>query len=142
MVDALFDLHTIESRLAQLDEERAALLTLKKIYSGGTASMKGARAAAPSSPSLFESDEATEHVSRMVGKVPPPRTSGNGTTEAILNVVGNRPNGIEGKELVRLVLNQIDAKATNPRRNVRNIIRYVEKSGRIKQDRGLYYLGE
>lgn len=126
----------LRARLRELDREREALTALLDIYGGNDSpdttgtpvrSHNGARA----------NGIAGANTSFSRRKPPTPATA-NGSTEAILAVVRERP-GITISDLISQALDRIDAQAADPRKNMGTIVRYQLKAGRLQKRGEGYY---
>lgn len=121
-------LSDIDARLSDLDEERAALMALRKLY-------------APEPEPVQQPPKKPPSTSRKTAL--PPLIVPTGATPAILKTVTEHP-GIRLGDLIDAVLKKVPpTNQASPRKNIANIIAQQVKRGRIeKRVDGFYIAGD
>lgn len=127
----------LRARLRELDREREALTALLDIY-GGNDAPETSRAPARSHHAPRANGPAAANTASSNRRKPPTPATANGSTEAILAVVSERP-GITISDLISQALDRIDARAADPRKNMGTIVRYQLKAGRLQKRGEGYY---
>lgn len=120
-----------ERRLEAIERERAALVTLRDLYSRAT-------------PRSETSDGTTRHSDtshvrqvRSAGGLPDMSKPG-GPTETIFAIVRDTP-GIKASELIDRAIAIVNTTASNKRRTIATTALDLAKKGRLRKQAGRYY---